>query len=370
MTDQVEFRDDILGRARVQDNPALEEYYGRLEDLRAGALWTVANKIEPWFPQPRSVPMLWSYQALRPLVLEALDLVSGDDAGRRVVMLVNPERREEAATVGLLYSGLQVMAPGECMTAHRHQASALRFVLEGTGAWTIVEGQKLTVGPGDFAITPNWTWHEHGNEGADDPVIWQDGLDIPLVNALDAPFYEVHPDVYQKQEGVENSSLLTYGAGQLRPVGEEWEHAYSPLFAYPWEPTYAALRNAARAIEGSPYDGIIMEYSNPLTGGSVMSTMSAHMQLLRAGEHTKAHRMVGSKIYTVAKGRGYSIIAGQRFDWSEGDIFCVPSWAWHQHANADETDDACLFSFNDLPVMRALGFFREEGHPDGYQPEA
>ena len=109
--------------------------------------------------------------------------------------------------VPLLYSGLQVMAPGECMTAHRHQASALRFVLEGTGAWTIVEGQKLTVGPGDFAITPNWTWHEHGNEGADDPVIWQDGLDIPLVNALDAPFYEVHPDVYQKQEGVEGSTV-------------------------------------------------------------------------------------------------------------------------------------------------------------------
>lgn len=362
-----ELSDDVLGRARVQESEALTEYYGRLETLQTGALWTVANKIEPWFPQPRSVPMKWSYQDLRPLVIEALDLVSGDDAGRRVVMLLNPERREEAATVGLLYSGLQVMGPGEYMTAHRHQASALRFVLEGRGAWTIVEGQKLTVGPNDFAITPNWTWHEHGNEGEEGPVIWQDGLDIPLVNALDAPFYEVHPDVYQKQEGVENSSLLTYGAGKLRPVGDQWAHPYSPLLAYPWDATYEALRNASKALEGSPYDGIILEYSNPLTGGSVMSTMSAHMQLLHEGQHTKAHRVVGSKIYTVAKGRGHSIIAGQRFEWSRGDIFCVPSWAWHEHVNADDSDDACLFSFNDFPVMQSLGFFREEGHPDDYQ---
>lgn len=367
MTEEMNYSDDQLGRARVIDSAELRAYYARLAELKTGALWTVANKIEPWYPQPRSVPMHWSYRELRPLVLEALDLVSGDDAGRRVVMLVNPERQEEAATVGLLYSGLQVMGPGEFMTAHRHQASALRFVLEGTGAWTIVEGQKLLVGPNDFAITPNWTWHEHGNQAIEGPVIWQDGLDIPLVNALDAPFYEVHPDIYQKQQGVENSSLLTYGAGQLRPLGEEWSKSYSPLFAYPWETTYAALRNAAKAIEGSPYDGIIMEYSNPLTGGSVMSTMSAHMQLLRPGQHTKAHRLVGSKIYTVAKGRGHSIVAGQRFDWAEGDIFCVPSWAWHEHVNDDDNDDACLFNFNDFPVMRKLGFWREEGHPDGYQ---
>ena len=364
--------DDILGRARVAGSAELDAYYDRLAELEAGALWTIANKIEPWYPQPRSKPMKWSFQELRPLVLEALKLVSGDDAGRRVVALYNPELRDIAATVGLLYTGLQVMGPGESMTAHRHQAAALRFVLEGSGAWTIVDGQKLKVGPRDFAITPAGTWHEHGNEGidSDGPVIWQDGLDIPLVNALDAPYYEVHPDVYQKQVGVVNSSLLTYGAGQLRPYGDTWSANHSPLLAYPWEPTYEALQNAAKATDGSPFDGIIMEYSNPLTGGSVMPTMSAHMQLLRAGERTLAHRQVGSKIYTAAKGSGTSIIAGTRYDWSEGDIFCVPSWAWHEHANASTSEDACLFSFNDFPVMRSLGFFREEAYPDndGHQP--
>lgn len=364
--------DSALGRAHVADTAEMADYYERLDRSGAGALWTVANDIEPWYPQPASVPMKWEYAALRPLVLEALDTVNADDAGRRVVMLLNSGRKKEAASVGLLYSGLQVMGPGEHMTAHRHQAAALRFVLEGTGAWTIVDGQKLKGGPRDFLITPNWTFHEHGNEGEDGPVIWQDGLDIPLVNALDAPFFELHPDTYQKQEGEINSSLHVYGAGKLRPFNDPWGKNHSPLLAYPWEPTYEALQNAAKASDGSPFDGIIMEYSNPLTGGSVMPTMSAHIQLLRQDEHTLAHRQVGSKLYTVAKGSGYSVIAGQRFDWTEGDVFCVPSWAWHEHANASASDDAVLFNFNDFPVMRSLGFFREEEYSDnhGRQPVA
>ncbi|WP_109523355.1 cupin domain-containing protein [Nocardia aurea] len=366
--------DDVLGRARVTDNDELRDYYEELAAYEAGALWTVANKIEPWFPQPASVPVLWRYADLRPLVMRSLDLVKADDAGRRVVMLTNPERRDVAAAVGLLYTGLQIMGPGESMTAHRHQAAALRFVVEGEGAWTIVDGQKLKVGPRDFAITPNWAWHEHGNESADTPCIWQDGLDIPLVNALDAGFYEVHPDLYQEPGKVINSSLLTYGAGSMRPVGPAgaWSKPYSPLFAYPWEPTYEALLDAAKASDGSPYDGVIMEYGNPLTGGSVMPTMSAHMQLLRPGEATQAHRHTGSVIYNVAKGSGHSVIAGRRFDWSEGDIFCVPSWAWHEHANASASEDACLFSFNDFPVMRSLTFWREEASTDdgGHQPIA
>ncbi|MEU6734626.1 cupin domain-containing protein [Streptomyces physcomitrii] len=369
------YSDDVLGRARVSDTADLKAYYERLAGHEAGALWTVANEIEPWYPQPKSVPVLWSYEKLRPLVLESLALVKGDEAGRRVVMLVNPGRKDVSAAVGMLYTGLQVMGPGESMTAHRHQASALRFVVEGQGAWTVVDGQKLRVGPRDFAITPNWTWHEHGNEspeGTGGPVIWQDGLDIPLVNAHDAGFYEVHPELYQQPRPIPDSSLLTYGSGVLRPFGFEdgWHKPYSPLFAYPWERAYPALLDAAKASEGSPYDGIILEYSNPLTGGPVMPTMGAHLQLLRPGQATRAHRHTGSVVYNVAKGSGSSVIAGQRFDWREGDIFAVPSWAWHEHANADASEDAVLFSFDDFPVMRSLGFWREEAYPDngGHQP--
>lgn len=357
--------DDALGRSRVQDTPELEEYYARLAKLGSGALWTVANEIEPWFPQPKSIPMLWRYEDLRPLVVESASLVTGSDAGRRVVYLVNDERRDVKAAVGLLYSGIQIMNPGESMTAHRHAASALRFVMEGSGAWTIVEGDRLEVGPNDFAITPGGTWHEHGNSADDNFVIWQDGLDIPLVNALDANFYQVHPDLYQVPGKVVNTSILTHGSGILKPDRRSWNKAYSPLLGYPWEKVREALVNLSEVSEGTEFDGVIMEYVNPVTGGSVMPTMGAHMQMLAPGLQTKAHRHTGSVIYHVAEGRGHSIIGGRRFDWKEHDIFCVPSWAWHEHANDDPSNPAFLFSFNDFPMINSLALHAEQSYDSG-----
>src|SRR5579871_659123 len=140
------------GRAHVTDTPELAAYYRELEAVNAGGLWTVANEIEPWFPQPRSVPVLWRYREMRPLVLRAGALVTPEQAARRVVMLVNPGRRDVSACVGSLYTG--------------------------------VDHEKLHIRARDLVLTPNWTWHDHGNEGASGPCIWQDGLDIPLVNAL------------------------------------------------------------------------------------------------------------------------------------------------------------------------------------------
>jgi gentisate 1,2-dioxygenase len=107
-----------------------------------------------------------------------------------------------------------------------------------------------------------------------------------------------------------------------------------------------------------------MRFVNPETGGHPMATMGASMQMLREGEHTKAHRHTGNVIYQVAKGKGYSVIGGVRYDWQEKDIFCVPAWTWHEHCNLDPSDDACLFSFNDFPVMEALKFYREQAFPE------
>jgi gentisate 1,2-dioxygenase len=160
-------RDTVLGRAIVKDNAALEAYYADLDTQDTGALWTVANEIEPWEPVASSAPTIWRHDELRPQVLRALDLVSAEDAGRRVVYLRNPRRREVSACCGWLFSGIQVMRPGERTTAHWHAASALRFVMEGKGAYTVVDGHEVTMGPRDFVITPNGTWHDHGvEEGA------------------------------------------------------------------------------------------------------------------------------------------------------------------------------------------------------------
>ncbi|HJQ17778.1 MAG TPA: cupin domain-containing protein [Allosphingosinicella sp.] len=365
-----QYREEAVGRANVADTPELIAYYRRLQTLGTGALWTVANKIEPWEPTSTSVPMLWRYRDLRGDVLKALDLVTPEQAGRRVIYLENRSRSDVVAAVGWLYSGLQVMAPGECASSHRHSASALRFIMEGEGAFTNVDGHKMTLGANDLVLTPNGTWHEHGVAENGTICIWQDGLDIPLMNALEANFYEVHPDLNQAISFAVDDSTATWAGAGLRPARLQWTKAYSPLLKYEWAPTYEALTRYARVTDGSPYDGILMDYVNPNTGGPVMQTIGASMQLLRPGERTRAHRQTGSFVYQCAKGSGWSVINGQRFDWTERDIFVVPAWTYHEHANASDSDDACLFGFHDLPVMRALGLYREEalGENGGHQP--
>ncbi len=321
-------RESIVGRANVKDTPELEAYYRELESRELGALWNVANEIEPWFPQPKSVPTLWKWRDIGPLVRRAPDLVSAEKAARRVVMLVNPGRKEWSAAAGLLYSGVQIMNPGEFTSAHRHQASALRFVMEGRGAYTVVDGERLALGARDFVLTPNGTWHDHGVEAGGTQCIWQDGLDIPLMNSLDANFYEVHPQTVQTPSPLPR---------------ENWSKPYSPVFLYQWDQSYKALKK----------DGAIYEYRNPLTGGSVMPTMGARLELI--GKDAKPVRHTGNVIYQVASGRGWSEIGGQRFEWEEKDIFCAPSWTQYQHG---ATQESVLFSFNDFPAMKSLGLYR------------
>jgi len=363
------WREEVAGRANVADTPELEAYYDGLEKLDMGPLWTVANKIEPWHPMPDSVPMIWRWRDVKPAISRAPELVTPEQAGRRVIMLVNPGRKQHAAAVGLLYTGVQIMDPGECASAHRHMASALRFIMEGSGAFTIVDGERLSLNARDFVLTPNGTWHEHGVDAAGTRCIWQDGLDIPLMNALDANFYEVHPDLNQRPHLPPEGSVALFGAGLLQPVEARanWKKPYSPLLKYSWDATEEALTRASRVSDGSPFDGIIMDYVNPLTGGPVMPTIGASAQMLRPGERTRAHRHTGSFVYQVAKGSGYSVIEGVRYDWTERDIFVVPSWAAHEHANASDRDPAFLFCFHDLPVMRSLGIFREAALDDAQQ---
>ena len=362
-------RDNMLGRARVQDNDELTAYYDELDRLETGALWTVANDIEPWEPHAFAVPVLWPWAELRGHALRSLELVSPEDAGRRVVYLRNPNRKDISAACGLLFSGIQVMRPGERAPGHRHGASALRFIMEGSGGYTIVDGHHVDLGERDFVLTPNGTWHDHGVADDGEICLWQDGLDIPLTNALEANWYETHPDDYQTTLFPINDSANSFGSPGLLPTSYKWERAYSPLLRYGWDETYEALQKAAKAGVETEHDGVIMRYSNPHTGGHVMATMGASMQMLRPGEATKAMRRTGNIIYQVAKGSGHSIIAGKRFDWQEKDIFCVPSWAWREHANGSASDDAVLFSFNDFPVIEKLAFERTEAlvENDGHQ---
>jgi gentisate 1,2-dioxygenase len=322
-------RENVVGRANVEDTPALEAYYRELEAKELGALWNVANEIEPWYPKPKSVPIHWKWREIEPLVRRAPELVSAEKAARRVVMLVNPGRREISAAAGLLYTGVQIMNPGEFTSAHRHHASALRFVMEGKGAYTVVDGERLALGARDFVLTPGLTWHDHGVEADGTQCLWQDGLDIPMMNALDANSFEVHKDTVQTPAPLSR---------------ENWQKPYSPVFLYKWDSCYSELKRERN-----------FEYKNPLTGGPVMPTMGARLELIKGT--TRHIRHTGSVVYQVASGHGWSEICDQRFEWEEKDIFVVPSWAKYRHGAASE---AVLFSFNDFPAMRALALYREE----------
>jgi len=286
------FSDDQIGRARVKNTPELEAYYADLEKLGAGALWTVANDIEPWEPRTSSVPMLWKYNELRALVIKSSELVTPEQAGRRVVYLVNDNRKEVSAAVGWLYTGIQVTKPGESTSAHRHKASALRFIMEGEGGYTVVDGNKILLEVNDFVITPNSAWHEHGVEEGGKTCIWQDGLDIPLVNALEANDYAVFDGKQPLIKPIDFSPTM-FGTAGLIPADFVWDKPYSPLFKYSWKNVYPALLEAEKVTNINEFDGILMKFTNPLTGGDVMQTMGAAMQLLPAKFSGKSHQHTG-----------------------------------------------------------------------------
>lgn len=355
---EIDPRDQLLGRARVSDTPELTAFYGDLPRNNVAAFWKRANAIEPWEPQSRHRPTLWRYDEMRELCLRAIDLVRPEDAGRRVLALLNDSDagRENTAICGWLFSGLQAMKPGEITPAHQHTASAHRFIMEGAGAYTVVDGHEISLGRNDYVLTPNGCWHDHGVAADGKVCIWQDGLDIPLMNSLETNFYAVYPHPTQTPTHTRDDLPLTYGGAAMRPEGVAmWDKPYSPVMAYRWEATRDAIWNLSKTGNASPFDGYIMRYSNPLTGGWALQTMGAHMQMLTPGLHTRAHRHTGNVVYNVAQGEGYSIIGGVRFDWRERDIFCVPAWTWHEHVNLSQSEEAFLFSFNDFPVMDTLG---------------
>jgi len=342
---------------------AMQDFIGSVERAHLDAPWT--GEVMSHAPRPRALPFLWHWADIEPLLMQAGALVTPDrGVERRILRLANPGVAGKTST-HTLSTAVQLLLPGECAPAHRHSPAAIRFIMQGQGAYTTVEGEKCPMAPGDLVLTPSWTWHDHGSESAG-PVIWMDGLDVPLIRSLDTMFYEAFPDDRQPINQTADSTRR-YGAGGLKPAWIKPHSGLPPLVQYPWEQTYAALKRLAE-IEASPFDDVALEYTNPATGGSALRTIACWIQLLRPGVHTHAHRQTSSAVYHVFAGQGFSVIEGQRFDWRQGDFFVVPPWAWHEHAN-EAAAEAILFSIQDTPVFEALGLYREEayGENGGHQ---
>jgi gentisate 1,2-dioxygenase len=309
------------------------------------------------------VPAFWAYEKVRPYLMEAGRLITAEEAVRRVLILENPGLQGQSAITQSLYAGLQLILPGEVAPSHRHTQSALRFVVEGQGAYTAVDGERTTMAPGDFIITPSWTWHDHGHEVRDNagPVVWLDGLDIPMLRFFDAGFAENHSERSQPVTKAEGTSYQRHGANML-PVRYEAPFGQtSPIFSYPYARTREALHTLERQAPVDDWDGVKLRYVNPATGGSPMPTMATFMQRLPPGFEGKAWRQTDGAVFSVVEGHGSVTIARgddqQVFEFGPRDHFVIPSW----HTASLRSAQGCvLFSFSDRPVHQALGIHREE----------
>ena len=322
-------------------------------------LWTFFRE---WFaaePRVAAVPHLWRYSDVRPVLLDAAAAVSAADAERRVLVLENPGLAGRHLVTDALYAGLQLIMPGEFARAHRHTAAALRFIVEGEDAYTAVAGERCYMRPGDFIVTPSWSWHEHRNEGAD-PTIWLDVLDVPLIRFLGAGFSEHYPEPEHPVRAPTGDSRLRYARG-LVPVGFERGSGASPVFSYPFDYAYEALEHLRSHSDWDPCHGIKMQYIDPTTGGPAIPTISTFLQLLPQGFATAPYRTTASAVVTVVRGRGRVTIGrGQHaaaFEYGPKDFWAVPSW---QHVAIAAAEESVLFCASDEAVHRKLGVWREQ----------
>jgi gentisate 1,2-dioxygenase len=337
-----------------------QQLYRDMNPLHLTPLWEVLHALVPQKPATPCVPALWKYDEVRPFLLRAGEAITAEEAVRRVLILENPGLRGQSCITQSLYAGLQLILPGEVAPSHRHTQSALRFIVEGRGAYTAVDGERTAMQPGDFIITPSWAWHDHGSD-ADGPVVWLDGLDIPMVRFFDAGFAENDTARSQQVTRAEGSSLARYGHN-MAPVRHDAPFgATSPIFSYPYDRSRAALETLERDAPIDAWDGVKLRYVNPLTGGYPMPTIATFLQKLPAGFAGKPWRQTDGAIYSVVEGRGSVDIASGdkswRFEFGPRDHFVVPSW----HTARLHSQAGCvLFSYSDRPVQAALSIHKEE----------
>ena len=336
--------------------PERQALYARLDARNTAPLWEVLSRLVLPQPQPAIVPALWKYSEVRPLLMEAGQLITAKEAERRVLVLENPGIRGLSQITQSLYAGIQLILPGETAPSHRHAASALRFVVEGDGGgYTAVNGERTSMQTGDFVLTPSWTFHDHGNVGQT-PVMWMDVLDLPIVNLLDSSFAEHYPADEQPVTKTEGDALARYGANML-PIEYAPTSKAAPMFNYPYSRSRAALEELYRNGPIHACHGVKLQYVNPATGGYPMPTIAAFIQLLPGGFAGVGYRSTDSTIYHVVEGHGRSRVGTETFSWGPKDVFVAPSWQTVSH---EASDDAVLFSASDRAVQKALGLWREE----------
>lgn len=353
-------------RIEVTDRTSLGRALGRQDIV---GFWDLKHEYEAFEPQNPEKPGLWRYEDFAPLGFAATKIIPIEEADRRNLMFSNPGLPASGLITRRLFGGVQIIPPGELSPVHRHLGAATRVMLEGRGAYTTVERDKSVLERGDVVTNPSGAWHETGNEGSE-PVIWFDTLDVPFTKMLGTNFFfndyaEIESGQrvakkYQTLKPRTDWSATAYGVGGVRPAWVSHRVARgsgSPLFLYKYDRT-RSLFERMRDDDGSPHDGLILEYYSPETGSSVLRSLGVHMQMLRPGEHTLEQRSTASRIFVCLEGAGSTVIGGVQLDWQRNDVFVVPGWAWYSLRNG--TADSVLYCVSDAPALRALGHLVEE----------
>src|SRR2546430_1898093 len=279
----------------------LEEYLARVRSAGLDAPWSRPGPLIE-SKKTRMQPFVWRWAEIEPLLERSADFVApGQGTERRILRLANPGVPERTSTHTLSVA-VQFLLPGEVAPAHRHSPNAFRFMLRGDGAYTTVDGDKCLMKPGDLVLTPTPMLHDHGNEG-NEPVIWFDGLDSPIVRYLEALSRQRHPEDRQDLGKFVGASERRFRAAGLRPAtaaaaARPWRALY-----YRWQAAHAALEQLAE-VESDPFDDVILEYVDPANGRSIFPTMACYIQMIRPGGHTRAHRQTSSAVYHVVRGAG------------------------------------------------------------------
>ena len=317
-----------------QPPSTLDAYCAWLSEAGLDAPWSQSAASRPASPS-RVQPYCWRWADVEPRLRASPQFaVTGNGAERRLLRFANPGVPERTSA-NTLSAAVQYLLPGETSPAHRETPNTLRFMLNGHGAYTVVDGHKCVMAPGDLVLAPSMTWHEHGNEGSE-PVIWLDGHDAPLVGYL---------EILKKEPAEESAAASRVAKRVPRTVHYKWDDAYSRL-----------LQQAEAAA--NPFDDVIVEYHDPVNGESVLPTIGCYLQMIRRGVDTRAHSQTSTAIYQVVRGSGTTTIGDARYDWDAGDVFVVPPNLPHAHAQRGG-EPAILFSMQDVPLLEALGLYVE-----------
>lgn len=335
----------------------LKALYAEMQPRSLYPLWEVLGALVT--PTPRSPAQVhrWSYADARDYLLRAGDLISAAQAERRVLIMENPGLPGSSSATSSLYAGLQLILPGEIAPCHRHAQCALRFVMEGEGAFTAVDGEKAVMRPFDLVLTPGWQWHDHGNTSAQ-PMIWLDGLDIPTVLHFDASFAEHFPASAHPETVPAGDTARRYGRNMrpMRGSASDRRPGHQPLFHYPYAEWRESLEALARSGDPDPHFGHALEFTNPADGGAVMPTISAHVRLLPAGFTARPRASTDGTVFVVVEGRGLAHVEGKEIPLHARDTLVVPSW---RALSFQAETDLVVFGYSDRTAQEKLGLFRE-----------